>query len=208
MKDCNISFQNKPTIAISRIYQNSDRFHLPNLNKTKSQSPNNIYYNEYFTEVRGIKANSEKSRQIQDKIIKNKIKGVVLKKKQQKLLSNRYFYQEENLKRIVNNQSLEPQQISKKVQASKIIISKIKNELYYSQSIPPIKCTLNQKEEKEIRKPRYFYEGSIKEKLDRRQKVSKENKDEQYNYWKYSYQDEYEDEDSIIEYVSGQHQFQ
>ncbi|CAD8072765.1 unnamed protein product [Paramecium sonneborni] len=200
MKDQNSSFQSKPTMVITNIYQDSNRFHLPNLNQTKSQSPNNIYFNEYFAQVKGIKAIPKKPKQMQDKKLKYRIQDIELKIKQQQMLSSRFFQQENDLQRIVKNQQFEPCYVSKKIQASKIIITKLKNDLHYSQSIPPIKSTQNQKEEKEIRKPIFFFQVSIKKNSDQRQKI---NKDEGCSYWKYSYQDEYEDEESIIQYVSG-----
>jgi hypothetical protein len=64
-------------LVISRIYKDSNRFHLPKINKPKSQSPNNIYYNEYFTEVRGIQAIPDKYKQ-KDKLLKYRFKELDL----------------------------------------------------------------------------------------------------------------------------------
>ncbi|CAD8043378.1 unnamed protein product [Paramecium primaurelia] len=207
MKDCNISFQNKPALVISRIYKSNNRFHLPKINQFQSQSPNNIYYNEYFTEVRGIKALPDKQKQNSERILKCRLKEMEVQNKQQKSLSAKHLYNEQIEKKEINNLLLEPYFVQNNLKAKKYIMGAFQPEIYKQTFGFSPNSKTNQKQEKETRKPRFFFQETQSEKVKHSKLTQTENDnsiiDQEYNYWKNDDLDQREDEDLINNYVNG-----
>ncbi|CAD8048002.1 unnamed protein product [Paramecium sonneborni] len=207
MKDCNISFQNKPALVISRIYKSNNRFHLPKINQFQSQSPNNIYYNEYFTEVRGIKALPDKQKQNSERILKCRLKELEGQNKQQKSLSAKNLHNEHIEKKEINNLLLEPYFVQNNLKAKKYIIGGFQHDMYKQSFGFSTNSKTNQKQEKEIRKPRFFFQEPQTEKVKQSKITQTENEqskiDQEYNYWKNDDLNQEEDEDLINNYVNG-----
>ncbi|CAD8050360.1 unnamed protein product [Paramecium primaurelia] len=207
MKDCNISFQNKPALVISRIYKSDSRFQLPKINQFQSQSPNNIYYNEYFTEVRGIKALPDKQKQNSERRIKYRLKEIEVQNKQQKSLSTKHLYNEQIEKKEINNLILEPYFVQNNLKAKKYRIGAFQHDLQQQSFGFSPNSNINHQQEKETRKPRFFFQVTHTEKVKNSKLTQTENDhlitDQEYNFWKNYDLDQEEDEDFINNYVNG-----